>query len=60
MKLDFIEAISNAAVGFAVSAAATRLVLGYDLGQSIAITVMFFGLSFARSYLLRIIFRRLA
>ena len=55
-----LEALANAAIGLLVSWAATRFILGYDAGQSAAITAMFFGLSFARSYVLRLIFGRLA
>lgn len=54
-----IEALANAAIGFAVSWAATFFVLGYTASASIAVTAMFFSLSFARSYALRLIFRRL-
>jgi hypothetical protein len=60
MKLDALEAFANAAVGFMVSWAATWFVLGYAPGQAIAVTLMFFGLSFARSWALRAVFRRLA
>lgn len=35
-------------------------VLGYSAAGSVAVTAMFFGLSFARSFVLRVIFRRLA
>jgi len=55
-----LESLCNAAIGLMVSWAATRFILGYDAGQSAAITAMFFGLSFARSYVLRLIFGRLA
>ena len=55
-----LEALTNAAIGFAVSWAATFFVLGYTATQSLGVTAMFFGLSFARSYALRIIFARLA
>ena len=54
-----IEALANAAIGFVVSWSATFFVLGYTASASIAVTAMFFGLSFARSYALRLIFRRL-
>lgn len=59
MRADVAEAFANAAVGFAVSWAATWLVLGYTASGSIAVTGMFFGLSFARSWALRRLFRRL-
>ena len=53
------EALANAAIGLLVSWAATWFVLGYSPAQSIAVTMMFFGLSFARSYALRLYFRRM-
>ncbi len=59
MRSDIAEALANASVGFAVSWAATWLVLGYTAAGSIAVTVMFFGLSFARSWALRRLFRRI-
>jgi hypothetical protein len=52
------EALCNATIGLLVSWAATWLVLGYSPAQSLAVTGMFFGLSFTRSYALRRIFRR--
>ena len=55
-----LEALCNAVIGLLVSWAATRFVLGYSATQSAAITAMFFCLSFARSYALRLIFRRFA
>lgn len=57
--MDALEAFTNAAVGLVVSWAATFFVLGYTAGGSVAVTLMFFGLSFARSWALRVIFRRL-
>jgi len=51
-----IEALTNAVLGFGVSWAATTFVLGYSPAQSVAVTSMFFVLSFARSYVLRRIF----
>ena len=53
-----IEALANAAIGFLISWAATFFVLGYTASASIAVTAMFFALSFARSYALRLVFRR--
>jgi len=53
------EAFANAAIGLAASWAATFFVLGYSPADSAAITAMFFALSFTRSYLLRLLFRRL-
>ena len=58
MKMDAIEAMTNAVIGLAVSWAATFFVLGYSPAQSAAITAMFFALSFSRSWLLRALFRR--
>ena len=55
-----LEALCNAAIGLIVSWAATFFILGYSASGSAAVTAMFFGLSFARSYALRLIFRRFA
>lgn len=55
-----LEALANATIGLIVSWAATFFVLGYSATGSLAVTAMFFGLSFARSYVLRLIFARLA
>ncbi len=55
-----LEALCNAAIGLLVSWAATFFVLGYSATGSLAVTAMFFALSFTRSYLLRLVFRRLA
>ncbi len=52
------EALANAAIGLLVSWAATWFILGYSSAQSVSITLMFFSLSFARSYALRLYFRR--
>ena len=57
--MNALEAFANAALGFAVSWAATFYVLGYTAQGSVAVTGMFFALSFTRSYVLRLIFRRL-
>ncbi len=54
------EAFTNAAIGLIVSWAATYFVLGYSPAQSLGITLMFFGLSFTRAYVIRRIFRRLS
>lgn len=51
-----IEAFANAAIGFAVSWAATFFVLGYAPHEALGVTLMFFALSFARSYLIRRLF----
>ena len=54
------EALCNAVIGLLVSWAATFFLLGYSATGSLGVTAMFFGLSFARSYVLRRIFARLA
>ena len=59
MKLDTLEALTNAVVGLLVSWAATFFVLGYTAAGSAAVTAMFFALSFARAWALRRIFRSL-
>jgi hypothetical protein len=56
---DAVEAMANAVIGLAVSWAATFFVLGYTAAGSVAVTAMFFSLSFARSWALRALFRRL-
>ena len=58
MRIDALEALSNAAIGFVISWAATFWILGYSAAGSIAVTAMFFALSFSRSYILRRLFRR--
>lgn len=55
-----LEALTNATIGLLVSWVLTLTVLGYSPGQSAAITAMFFFASFARSYAVRLVFRRLA
>ena len=60
MKIDAIEAFTNASIGLLVSWAATFWVLGYSASSSAAITAMFFGLSFTRAWVLRAMFRRFA
>jgi hypothetical protein len=60
MKLDAIEALTNAVIGLVVSWAATFFVLGYSPAQSAAITAMFFALSFTRAWAIRAAFRRAA
>jgi hypothetical protein len=59
MKLDTLEALTNAIVGLLVSWAATFFLLGYSASGSVGVTLMFFGLSFTRSWVLRRIFRGL-
>ena len=58
MRIDALEALANASIGFAISWAATFWILGYSAAGSIAVTAMFFALSFSRSYILRRLFRR--
>lgn len=53
-----LEALCNAAIGLLVSWAATFFVLGYSATGPLAVTSMFFALSFTRSYVLRLVFRR--
>jgi hypothetical protein len=53
-----IESLCNALIGMAVSWAATFFVLGYSAAGSLAVTGMFFGLSFARNYAVRWAFNR--
>jgi hypothetical protein len=52
------EAFANAAIGLIVSYAATYWVLGYSAAGSAAVTALFFGLSFVRSYAIRWAFKR--
>lgn len=54
------ESLANAIIGLCVSWAATHFVLGYTATASLGVTLMFFCLSFARSYALRHLFRRIA
>lgn len=58
--MNALEALANATIGLVVSWAATVFVLGYSPTGGAAVTAMFFGLSFARSYVLRLIFKRFA
>ena len=58
--MDAIESIANATIGLLVSWAATFWILGYTATGSIGVTLMFFGLSFTRSWVLRVLFRRIA
>jgi len=64
IKLDTAEAVTNAAIGFLVSVAATYWLLPLwwlvaSVGQSFGITAMFFAISTARSFALRRLFRGL-
>lgn len=56
---DAAEAMANAVIGLIVSWAVTFFILGYTAAGSAAVTAMFFGLSFARSWALRALFRRM-
>lgn len=51
------EALANTVIGALVSWLATWLLLGYTPAQSIGVTAMFAGLSFGRSYVIRLWFR---
>jgi hypothetical protein len=65
-RLDLVEAAANATVGLIVSWAVTYFALPLlfglapSAGQSAAITALFFGISAARSFVLRRVFRRFA
>ena len=48
-----IEALANTVGGGIINWAVTWLLLGFTPAQSLGITALFFGISFARSYLLR-------
>ena len=61
-RRDRAEAVANAALGLCISYAAVRLLwplFGWPVtnGQGWAVTAIFFGLSLARSYALRRLFR---
>ena len=58
--MDNAEALANAVGGMVISWAATTFILGYTASGAAAVTAMFFGLSYARSYALRKVFRWLA
>ena len=58
--MDALEALANAVIGLLISWAATWLVLGYSPAASIAVSAMFFCLSFARAWLIRAFFRGLS
>jgi len=62
-KVDAAESVTNATVGLVVSWAATYWILPLwgltpSASASAGITAMFFGMSFARAYVLRRMFRR--
>jgi hypothetical protein len=52
------ESLLNAGIGLVVSWLASWLVLGFTPAQSVAVTLMFFLLSFARAFVIREAFRR--
>jgi len=58
MTISVIESLANAIIGLLVSWVATWLILGFPPAQAVAITAMFFGLSFVRAFALRELFRR--
>ena len=47
MTISVIESLANAIIGLIVSWVATWLILGFPPAQAVAITAMFFGLSFS-------------
>ena len=55
--MDGAEALANAVGGLVISWVATTFVLGYTASGAVAVTAMFFGLSYARSFALRKVFR---
>jgi len=57
-RISAIEALCNAVVGLVVSWAATFFVLGYSAAGSVAVTAMFFVLSFLRAWAIREAFRK--
>jgi len=62
--MNALEALTNATIGFAISWAATYWLLplwGFEpaASQAFSITAMFFTISFARAWALRVLFRRL-
>ena len=56
--MEAIEAATNAIVGLVVSWLATFFILGYSASGSVGVTAMFFALSFARAWALRVVFKR--
>lgn len=59
MKIDAIEAMTQAAIGLVVSLALTHYWLGFTPIQSMHITAVFFIASFARAWIIRASFRSL-
>ena len=55
--MDAAEALTNAALGLAVSLLLTWLWLGFSPAQSVGITAVFFMASTARAYAIRKVFR---
>lgn len=55
-----LEALCNAVVGLIASYSATFFILGYTASGSAAVTLMFFTLSFVRSWAIRVAFARWA
>jgi hypothetical protein len=58
MTISVIESLANAIIGLVVSWVATWLILGFPPAQAVAVTLMFFALSFVRAFALRELFRR--
>ena len=58
MNASAVEALFNAAIGFAVSWTITAFVLGYTPVQAIGVTLLFFCASFLRSWAIREAFRK--
>lgn len=58
--MNAIEALCNAAIGLLVSWALTTFWLGFTASQSAGITAVFFFASFARAWVIRSLFARLA
>ncbi len=64
-RLDIVEAITNAAVGFAVSWGITFYALPPLFGivpsgkEAVQITALFFSISTLRAYVLRRVFRKI-
>lgn len=56
--MDAVEALTNAAIGLAVSWTLTWAWLGFSPSQSAGITAVFFVASFARAWIIRAMFRR--
>jgi hypothetical protein len=59
VAVNALEALCNAVIGLVVSWLLTTLWLGFSPSQSAGITAVFFGVSFARAWVIRELFRRL-